>query len=105
MKITFRELQLQIEKAQLENKPIDNYVKQQIELLKTAHDEFIQEAKQQGYDINTPSIADIELQQYYAMKQLAQKIGLPLEEYDALIKNVKIKVLGKENYKRFYENM
>lgn len=103
MKVTFDELQVLIVKAQAENKPIDMYVKKQIELLKFAHDEFILEAKQQGYNINTQSVADIELQQYYAMKQLAQKIGLPIEEYDELIKNVKIRLFGEENYKKFFE--
>ena len=100
----FNRLQQQVEKAELENKPIQGLVKQQIKLLQEAHDEFISTAKKKGYDIiNNPQVGEIEVRQYSAMKQLAQKIGLPVEEYDELIKQVKIRVFGEENYKRFFE--
>lgn len=99
----FNSLQKKIEKAELENKPIQGMVKQQIKLLKESHDQFISRAKDEGYDIiNNPQIAEIEIRQYSAMKQLAKKIGLPVEEYDELIKNVKIRVFGEENYNRFF---
>lgn len=99
----FNTLQQRIEKAIAENKPYDHYVKKQIELLKNAHDEFIATVKKNGMDINQANIGEIEVQQFSAMKALAKKIGLPVEEYDELIKNVKIRVLGEENYKRFFE--
>ena len=100
----FNRLQQQVEKAELENKPIQGLVKQQIKLLQEAHDEFISTAKNKGYDIiKNPQVGEIEIRQYSAMKQLAQKIGLPVEEYDELIKQVKIRVFGEENYKRFFE--
>lgn len=99
----FIKLQQKIETAQKENKPIKNLVKQQIKLLQEAHDEFVLNAKNRGYDHSDPIVGKIEIRQYSAMKQLARKIGLPLEEYDELIKNVKIRVLGEENYKRFFE--
>ena len=100
----FNRLQQQIEKAELENKPIQGLVKQQIKLLQEAHDEFISTAKSKGYDLLNPQVGEIEIRQYSAMKQLAQKIGLPVEEYDNLIKEVRIRIFGKENYKRFFEN-
>ena len=100
----FEMLETKIKKAVAENRPIDDYVKKQIDLLKESHDEFISVAKKQGHDINSPQVGEIEVQQYSAMKSLAQKIGLPVEEYDELIKKVKIRVFGEENYKRFFEN-
>ena len=100
----FIRLQKQIEKAELEHRPICNLVKKQIKLLKEAHDEFISAAKAKGYNLNNSRIAEIEVQQYSSMKQLAKKIGLPVEEYDELIKQVRIRVFGEENYKRFFEN-
>lgn len=99
----FNRLQQQIEKAELENKPIQGMVKQQIKLLQQAHDEFVSTAKREGYDMRNPQVGEIEVRQYSAMKQLAQKIGLPVDEYDNLIKQVKIRVFGEENYKRFFE--
>ena len=99
----FKRLQQKIEKAELENKPIQNLVKQQIKLLQEAHDEFISIAKAEGYSLQNPQVGEIEIQQLSAMKALAQKIGLPVQEYDELIKNVKIRVFGEENYKKFFE--
>ena len=92
-----------MEKAIAENKPIDHYVKKQIQLLEEAHDEFISTAKFKGFDMQSPQIGEIEIQQFSAMKALAQKIGLPVDKYDELIKNVKIRILGEENYKNFFE--
>lgn len=100
----FNRLQKQIEKAQAENKPIDSYVKQQIKILQESHDEFINTATSQGYSLNHPQVGEIEVQQYSAMKHLAQKIGLPVDEYDELIKKVQIRVFGEENAKRFFGN-
>ena len=99
----FNLIQKKMEKAIAENKPIDHYVKKQIQLLQEAHDEFISTAKFKGFDMQSPQFGEIEIQQFSAMKALAQKIGLPVEEYDELIKNVKIRILGEENYKKFFE--
>ena len=99
----FNKLQQKIETAQKENKPIKDLVKQQIKLLQEAHDEFVLNAKNRGYDSSDPVVGKMEIQQYSAMKALAKKIGLPVEQYDELIKNVKIRVLGEENYKKFFE--
>lgn len=98
----FLKLQAQIEEAQKLKKPIDGYVKQQIDLLKNAHDEFVKTVQDQGFDLNTPQVGEIEIKQYSAMKQLAQKIGLPVKEYDECIKAIQIRIFGKENYERFF---
>ena len=100
----FNNLQKKIDLAQQENRPIDSYVRKQIELLKESHDEFMYQAKEAGHDLNSPQVGEIEVEQFSAMKALAQKIGLPIEEYDEMIKKVQIRVLGEENYKRFFEN-
>lgn len=97
-------IQQQIETAEKAGQPIKTFVKQQIELLKDSHDEFIKTVQKQGYDLSNPRVGDIEVQQYTAMKQLAKKIGLPVDEYDKLIKDVRIRIFGEENYKRFFEN-
>ena len=100
----FNKLQKQIEAAEKTGQPIKTYVKQQIDLLKMSHDEFVKTAQKQGYDLNNPRVAQIEVQQYSAMRQLAQKIGLPVEEYDKFIKQIQIRVFGEENYNRFFKN-
>jgi len=100
----FQFLQNKIDEAQKQNQPVNDYVRKQIEVLQDAHDEFVATAKKQGYDMKNPKVGDIEVQQYSAMKQLAQKIGLPVEKYDDLIKDVRIRIFGEENYKRFFEN-
>jgi len=98
----FMLLQKQIEEAQKANKPIDSYVKQQINLLKDAHDEFVKQAQAKGYELTNPRVGEIEVQQISSMKQLAQKIGLPVQEYDDMIKAVRIRVFGEANYERFF---
>lgn len=99
----FNRLQQKIEIAEKQNKPIRSLVEQQIKLLNEVHDEFIAEAKLKGFDVNSKDVGEIEIRQYSAMKQLAQKVGLPVEEYDEYIKKVRIRVFGEENYKRFFE--
>lgn len=99
----FKVLQGQIEQAQKNNLPIDIYVKKQIAILQKAHDEFISSVRQQGRDISDPNIGEIEIQQYAVMRDLANKIGLSTKKYEKLIKDVQIRILGEENYKRFFE--
>ena len=100
----FNKLQQQVEAAEKNGQPIKTYVRQQIDLLKLSHDEFVKTAQKQGYDRNNPRVAQVEVQQYSAMKQLAQKIGLPVDEYDELIKQIQVRIFGEENYKRFFED-
>ena len=100
----FKALQQQVEAAEKAGQPIKTLVKQQIDLLKLSHDEFVKTAKKDGYELNNPKLAEIEVNQFSAMRQLAEKIGLPVEEYDKKIKEVRVRVFGEENYKRFYES-
>lgn len=100
---TFLKIQKEIELAQKENRPIADYVKKQIKILEQSHDEFINTALAKGYSLSNPQVGEIEVQQYSAMKSLAEKAGLPIEKYDELIKRVQIRIFGEENYKRFFE--
>ena len=99
----YRQLQQQIEAAEKVGKPVVDLVKKQIALLKDTHDVFVKEALDQGYELTNQKLGEIEVRQYSAMKQLAEKVGLPVEEYDEYIKKVRIRVFGEENYKRFFE--
>lgn len=99
----FKSLQQQVKVAEIQGQPIDHLVKKQIDLLKDSHDEFIKTAQKNGYEMNDPRVGDIEVSQYSAMRSLARKIGLPVEEYDKLIKDVRVRIFGEENYKRFFE--
>lgn len=100
----FNSLEEDVKTAQAEGRPIDEYVLQQIKILHEAHDEFISEALANGYSLDNWKVGEIEVRQYSAMKQLAEKIGQPTDKYDKLIKDVQVRVFGEENYKRFFES-
>ena len=99
----YNRLQKKIDKAISENKPYDKYVRQQIKILEDYHDEFVASAERHGVNMNKPAIADFEIRQYSLMKALAEKIGLPAEKYDELIKNVKARIFGEENLNKLPE--
>ena len=61
--------------------------------------------KEQGRDIeNDFDIAEMEIRQFAAMKQLAKKINAPVEEYDEKIKQVQCRIFGKENWENLFGN-
>lgn len=100
----FSELQEQIEQAKKEGRSTAPYIRQQIALLQNAHDEFIQKAQAEGYRLNDVRVGEIRVKQYAAMRQLAEEIGDPTEQYDERIKEIQTGVFGDENYKRFFGN-
>ena len=63
--------------------------------------EFIKQAD--NLDLDDLGKARIEIQIYSNLKFWAKKIGLPVNEYDELIKNVRIRIFGEENYNSFFE--
>lgn len=99
----FKELQARIEEAEREGQPIVELIKEQIALLQESHDKFVEQALAMGYNLDNERVGDIEIQQYTAMKQLAQKVGLSTKEYDEKIKETRIRIFGEINYKRFFE--
>jgi hypothetical protein len=99
----FDVLQKKIELAEKANQPVESYVRQQIELLEAAHDEFISQAQHEGYSLEHPRVGEIEIQQYNAMKQLAKKIGIPYEKYDELIREVQVRIFGEDITKQYFD--
>ncbi len=96
-------LNIQIEQAEQKGSvPKELYIRQ-IELLKAAHEEFIQTVIKKGYDLNTNlDIMEIEIKQYSAMKQIAQKINAPIKEYEDAIFSIRVRVLGEETVKQHF---
>lgn len=92
----------QIKDAEKLNKPIEKLVKEQITIMECQKDEFLKQAEQLGLD--ELERARVEIQIYSNIKFWVKKIGLPVEKYDELIKNVQIRIFGEENYKRFFED-
>lgn len=99
----FAILQQLIDEAISKNEPYDKYIKEQIHLLEMAHDQFVESATEQGYDIiHDQRVGDIRIRQFTAMKQLALKIGLPSEPYDEKIKQIRIGLFGEANYHLYF---
>ena len=95
-------LQEKINAAEAHNQPIDEYIERTIVLLQKSLDIFKKNMAEQGRDEMDTIVAQIEIQQFSAMKQLAQKIDLPTDKYDELIKQVQIRIFGEENWENFF---
>lgn len=95
-------LEEKIKFAEHNGQSIDKYILREIEILQNAIDIFVVQARQR-YNLDEFDIAEIEIRQYATMRQLAQKIGLSVDEYDAKIKAIKIRLFGEENYKNLFE--
>jgi hypothetical protein len=100
----FSYLRQQIETAEKNGQPVQMYVMRMIDLLKKAHDEFIAKAQEKAYSLQNLKVGEIEIQQYSSMKALAEKIGLPVEEYDELIRAVRVRILGEELVKANFDS-
>lgn len=85
------EIVKQVKEAEKLNKPIENLVKEQIAIMECQRDEFIKRAAQLGFD--DLDKAKVEIQIYSNIKFWAKKIGLPVEKYDNLIKQVQKRIL------------
>lgn len=95
-------LEEKIKFAEHNGQSIDKYILREIEILQNAIDIFVVQARQRD-NLDEFDIAEIEIRQYAIMRQLAQKIGLSVDEYDAKIKAIKIRLFGEENYKNLFE--
>lgn len=101
---TFMQIQHKLERARQNGESIVPYVKAQIRLLESSHEEFLKQAVGEGYPLSHPRLCKIEIEQYSAMIQLAENAGLDTKKYNDKIKEIRIRVFGKANYKRFYED-
>lgn len=96
-------LEFKIKEAQENNEPIDQYVLREIKWLKQQLDLYLDNMKQKGVDIDSDyDIAQAEILQYAAMKDLAKRINHPTEEYDTHIKEVQCRIFGEENWENFF---
>ena len=79
--------------------------KKQIGILEKAHEDLINNAKAQGYDINSNlHILELEIKQFTAMKQLAAKVNFPTDKYDRMIREARVRVLGEEFVAQHFDN-
>lgn len=98
-------LEHKIKEAEANNESIEPYIKREIQWLQNELNKFLQISKEQGKDIEKDfDIAEVEIRQYAAMKQLAQKAALSTEPYDDLIKQVQVRIFGEENWENFFGN-
>ena len=73
--------------------------------MESAHSEFISKAQSAGYDLdNSVDILEVEVKQFSAMKQVAQKIGMDTKKYDNLIRDARIRVFGEEAVNQVFPN-
>lgn len=93
------DIQAKVEIAQKKHEPVQHYIAQQISLLKQAQQEFVKEASKQGLTIkNNLQVAEVVLRQTFAMRELAEKAGLPIEEYVKKIEQIRRESLGNDVY-------
>lgn len=96
-------IEQQIKQAEAQGQPIEKFVLREIEILQQTIDTFVNKMSKEGR-LEDAQIASIEIRQYAAMKQLAQKINLPYEQYDKHIKAIQCRIFGEENWETFFGN-
>ena len=96
------ELEQKIKLAEKKGLPVKDFILREIELLEQSIEQFVAQMEKEDR-LNDVNIASIEIRQYATIRELAKKINVPYEKYDNLIKNVKIRIFGEENYDKFFE--
>ena len=96
------ELEQKIKLAEKKGLPVKDFILREIELLEQSIEQFVAQMEKEDR-LNDVNIASIEIRQYATIRKLAKKINVPYEKYDNLIKNVKIRIFGEENYDNFFE--
>ncbi len=97
------ELEKKIKHAEENNLPLEEYVLPAINILENSINTFLKNMEQKG-ELNKPEIAHIEIRQYAAIKNLAEKINLPTQKYDELIKKAQCRIFGEKNWEIFFKN-
>ena len=96
-----QEIARQVIEREKKNQPIDKLVKEQIAIMEQNHDAFVKQAQEEGID--NIGRAKIEVQLYSNIIAWAKKIGLPTDKYDKAIRDIRVKFLGEENTKKYYD--
>lgn len=94
-------LEQKIKQAEAYGQPIDKYILREIEILQQTIDTFVEQMEKEGR-LNDAQVGAVEIRQYSAMKQLSQKINLPVDKYDKLIKEVQCRIMGQDNWETFF---
>ena len=93
------DLLVEIETLEKDNFPIKQQCTEAIACLERAHEMFVQRATNEGYSLQDYRLGEIEIKQYSAMKQMAIKGGLPHEQYNLRIREVRVRLFGEQMVK------
>lgn len=92
---TFLQLQKQIDDAEKLKRPIKALVKQQIDLLEKANDDFVNAANEKNITIeNNINFAELQIKQLRAISALCKKIGISNDKYEEKITQIQKECLG-----------
>lgn len=94
-------LEQEIKRAKSKGESVEKYILREIEILKNTISKFLETMESQGR-LSDPNTVYIEIRQYTKIKELAEKVNLPTQEYDDLIKEAQCKVLGEKNWNIFF---
>ena len=97
-----KQLVQQMQDAERQNKPIDKIVNQHINLLEEFHDVFVKKADRENYAPLDKVSGEVKI--YSNMKVLAKKIGLPVEEYDKKIFELRCKIFSPDAVKQLFHD-
>ena len=98
-----QELYKQIEEAEKAGKNPAILYKRQIEILEESHKSFIEKARTMGVNLDSDLNAlEMEIKHFKAMKQIAQKANFPTEKYDRYMRDARIRVLGEDFVKKYF---
>ena len=96
------ELERKIKHAKMNGEPIENFVKKQIEILENSIKIFMKKMEKENrlFDV---VIAEIEIRQYAVMRDLAISINQPHEKFESKIKEIQSRIVGEENWEKFFK--
>ena len=93
----------QIKEISKDDVELQSLAKKNLQILAKNYDEFIKQVNKNGYNPKNPDIGIIEVRFFTLMKIISEKLGLPVDKYDKQIENIEKRVMGEENYKRFFK--
>ena len=97
------ELEEKVTQAEANGDPIEELVKEQIELLWQLYEYFVKTSLEQNPKIeNSMSYQEIKITQLLAIVELCKKIGIDSDKYETMIKEIRLQLLGEEMYAKFF---
>ena len=99
----YRELEEKVTQAEANGDPIEELVKEQIELLWNLYEYFVKTSLEQNPKIeNSMSYQEIKITQLLVIVELCKKVGMASDKYETMIKEIRLKLLGEEMYAQFF---